>query len=342
MANYEINVQGSLFDWDLEKGTLKFENDEVVLFWVNTAFKTLLDSIEEISGEKAAKLVLETAGYRTGRIVSNFYLESIGDVGTILEKLPNTYLTAGWGVTGIQSFSEEEKTAIVRVKNSWEYKINVAQQKEEEGTFLPGHWAGVLSGLFNANIWYKILKSQIEGDDYTEYEFFPSHITPTLNVKAMFQEEEQQAQRELEKSISERTKILSDIIKDISSPIIPVIESILVIPLVGKYEEFRAEELLNRTLLNLPNYQASYLILDLTGIKGVDEYTLSFLQKFVQAASLLGTSCLLVGIAPELSMQITQSGYEIDGVPCFSTLQQGIHYALDQQGLQIIRKSENT
>ncbi|OCA92816.1 STAS domain-containing protein [Pseudobacillus wudalianchiensis] len=338
MTNYELNVQGSLFDWDIEKGTITFENDEVVLFWVNTAFKALLDSIEEISGEKAAKLVLETAGYRTGKIVSSFYLESIGDTEKILEKLPNTYVTAGWGVTEIVSFSEKEKTAVVRVKNSWEYKINLAQGKEEEGTFLPGHWAGVLSGLLGAKIWYRVLKSQVEGEDCTEYEFFPSHITPTLNVNAMIQEEEQRAKRGLEESISERTKMLSDIIKDISSPIIPVIESILVIPLIGKYEEFRAEELLNRTLLNLPRYQASYLILDLTGLKGVDEYTLDFLQKFVRAASLLGTSCLLVGITPELSMQIAQSGYEVSEIPCFSILQQGIKYALDQQGLQITKK----
>ncbi|MGC8230411.1 STAS domain-containing protein [Pseudobacillus badius] len=338
MENYKLDVHGSLFDWDLEKGTFTFENDEVVLFWVNTAFKTLLDSIEEISGEKAAKLVLETAGYRTGKIVSRFYLDSIGDVDTVLEKLPITYLTAGWGITEIQSFSQKEKRAVVRVKNSWEYKINVAQHKTEEGTFLPGHWAGVLSGLLNAQVWYKVSKSQIAGDSYTEYEFFPSHVTPTLNIHTMIQEEEQRAKRELEQMISERTKMLSDIIKDISSPIIPVMDSILVIPLIGKYEEFRAEELLNRTLLNLPNYRASYLVLDLTGIKGVDEYTLDFLRKFVQAASLLGTNCLFVGITPELSLRITQSGYEIQESPCFSTLQQGITYALDQQGLQITEK----
>ncbi|KML41113.1 STAS domain-containing protein [Cytobacillus firmus] len=337
-SKYEINVNGSLFDWDLDNATFKFENDEVVVFWVNTAFKTLLDSIEEISGEKSAELVLETAGYRTGKIVSKFYLESNKEKEDIINHLPNMYLTAGWGKTDIASFSLEEKKAIIRVKNGWEYKINVEQKKEAEGTFLPGHWAGVLSGLFETNIWYKVKQSQVKGDYYSEYEFFESDITPSQNISALIKEQNQSAQKKLEKEIAEQTKVMSEIIKEISSPIIPVIDSILVIPLVGRYEELRAEELLNRTLLNLPRYKAEYLILDLTALKGVDQYTLDFLQKFVKAASLLGTNCIFVGISPELSLQIIESGNKETQFPCFSVLQQGITHALDQVGLQISPK----
>ncbi|USK37406.1 STAS domain-containing protein [Cytobacillus firmus] len=337
-SKYEINVNGSLFDWDLDNATFKFENDEVVVFWVNTAFKTLLDSIEEISGEKSAELVLETAGYRTGKIVSKFYLESNKEKEDIIIHLPNMYLTAGWGKTDIASFSLEEKKAIIRVKNGWEYKINVEQKKEAEGTFLPGHWAGVLSGLFETNIWYKVKQSQVKGDHYSEYEFFESDITPSQNISALIKKQNQSAQKKLEKEIAEQTKVMSEIIKEISSPIIPVIDSILVIPLVGRYEELRAEELLNRTLLNLPRYKAEYLILDLTALKGVDQYTLDFLQKFVKAASLLGTNCIFVGISPELSLQIIESGNKETQIPCFSVLQQGITHALDQVGLQISPK----
>lgn len=73
----------------------------------------------------------------------------------------------------------------------------------------------------------------------------------------MIKEQNQSAQKKLEKEIAEQTKVMSEIIKEISSPIIPVIDSILVIPLVGRYEELRAEELLNRTLLNLPGIKQS-------------------------------------------------------------------------------------
>jgi anti-anti-sigma regulatory factor len=338
MNQYEIDVNGSLFEWDLEKGSVQFENDEVLMLWLNTTFKTFLDAIDEISGEKAAKMVMEVAGYRTGRIVSSYNLDKIGNIEKIVKDLPNIYLTAGWGKFNIVSFSPENRTAVLLVRNTWEYKVKLAQNKKEDGTFIPGHFAGVFSGLLGANVWYKLKKSQVFGDEFTEYEFYPSDITPTLNIKAMIQEQAEEAQQELEENISKRTKVLSDLIKEISSPIIPVIDSILVIPLIGTYDETRAEELINRTLINLPKYKADYLILDFTGIKNVDAYTLDFLRKFVQAARLLGTTCLFVGISPEMSIRITSNGHELTGIACFSQLKQGVTYALDQMGLHITQK----
>ncbi|RIW37306.1 STAS domain-containing protein [Bacillus salacetis] len=332
------DINGSFFEWDLDNGDIFFENDEVVLFWVNTAFKTLFDSIEEIAGEEEAKLVLETAGYRTGKTVCNFYNQSIGDPQEILKKLPTTYMTAGWGITDIDRVCFKEKKATIRVRNGWEYKVNTAQKKEQEGTFLPGHWAGVFSGLFNEKVWYKVTQSQIEGHDYSEYEFFPSSVSPSLNVSSLIQEQKDEAQKELEKITRERTESLSQMIKEISSPIIPVMESILIVPLVGPYNELRAEELLDRTLLNLPRHKATHLIVDLTSLKGVDDYTLDFIDKFVTATSFMGTKCLLVGISPELSMQITQRGHKIDSIPCFSILQQGVMHALDELGMELKRK----
>ncbi|WJV28707.1 hypothetical protein QTG56_16835 [Rossellomorea sp. AcN35-11] len=76
----------------------------------------------------------------------------------------------------------------------------------------------------------------------------------------------------------------------------------------------------------------------MTSLSGVDDYTLTFIEKFVGAATLLGTNCLLVGISSELSIQITKSGYRMNQIPSFSILQQGVKYALDQQGLEIMKK----
>lgn len=335
---YSINVNGSSFDWDLKQAAYQFEGDEVVLFWINTAFKTFLDSIEEISGENAARLVLETAGYRTGEIVSDFYKRSIGKTEDILKSLPNTYVTAGWGKTTIDVLSYDECRAVVRIENGWEYKVNKAQGKTVEGSFLAGHWAGVLSGLFGKTVWYRVLKSQTSGDPYSEFEFSPSGITPQRNIRSLIQEQERADMLALEQSVAKRTADLVDLVKEISSPIIPVLDNIIVLAMIGRYDEARAEELLTKTLSNLPEYKATFLILDLTAISQVDEFTIDLLQKLVQASALLGTSCILVGISPELSMKIVSSRYQMQNIPCLSTLKHGIHYALAQEGLHISRK----
>lgn len=333
--HHEIDVNGSHFEWDTEKGDLKYEGDGALVFWINTAFKVFLDSIEEIAGKDETALVLESAGYRTGEIVSEFYHETIGNVENIVGSLPNTYKTAGWGITTIIDVDEEENSAVVRVQNSWEYKINKEQKKQKEGTFIPGHWAGVFSGLFREKVWYEVRKSQIEGDAYSEYVFSPSSITPKENIHDMIQEKKRRDLIDLEKKVSERTEELQQMIKEISAPIIPVLDHILVIPLIGRYDEHRLDELMTKTLHKLPDYKANTLILDLTGIYEVDDFTIDLLHSMVKASRLLGVSCLLVGISPKLSMQVVQSSAELEGLTCFSTLKHGIHYALAREGLTV-------
>ncbi|TKD72079.1 STAS domain-containing protein [Pseudalkalibacillus hwajinpoensis] len=337
-GRYTRDVNGSQFEWDLNEGTFTYEGDGVILFWINTAFKVFMDSIEEIAGNEEARLVLETAGYRTGENVSGFYHESMGNVEQIVSTLPNIYLTAGWGVTTIEKVSKEEKTAVVRVRNSWEYKLNIVQEKTIEGTFIPGHWAGVFSGLFGESVWYRVVKSQIEGDDYSEYVFSPSSITPKENILSMIKEKNREEIAILERKVNERTEELQNLITELSSPIIPVLDNIVVIPLIGRFNDERSEELMTKTLNQLPDYQAHTLILDLTGIYGVDEYTIDLMHNLVRACRLLGVDTIFVGVSPKLSMLMVQSRADLEGMVCLSTLQHGIHYALAQDGLHIIGK----
>lgn len=63
-------------------------------------------------------------------------------------------------------------------------------------------------------------------------------------------------------------------------------EGIVVVPLIGKYDEDRTEDLIVNTLNNLPKHQANYLVLDLTGLdKELTEYTASLIEKLGAAAS---------------------------------------------------------
>jgi len=71
-----IDIGGLSFAWDLEKGQFSFEGEDAILFWISSAMKTLFDTIEEISGEEAASVVLETTGFRQGissrRVLSKY------------------------------------------------------------------------------------------------------------------------------------------------------------------------------------------------------------------------------------------------------------------------------
>jgi rsbT co-antagonist protein RsbR len=332
----QINVGGLDFSWNLENGLFQFEEDDAVLFWISSAMKSFFDTIEEVSGQEAAKVVLETTGFRQGLVVGRYFQGLNMPVEDAAKAIPATYASAGWGKIEITELNEVDKTAKVILKDSWEYKINIAQGKQQTTTFLAGHFSGIFSGLFGTNVWFTVKRDQIENGDYGEFQFGPSDTTIEENIHDLARRSESDRILKLESMVEERTKELIELVKEISSPIIPVLEGIVVVPLLGKYDENRSEDLITKTLNNLPKHKADYLVIDLTGLhQYISQFTVEFLSKLASAASLIGTETILVGISPELAQEITGTDMQLSRFSCFSTLKHGIYYAIGQQGRQI-------
>lgn len=334
----KININGLQFEWDVKKGIFQFEGQDAVLFWISTAMTSFFDTIEEISGVDASSLVFETTGFRQGLVVGE-YFEKMKDltVEEAAKSITSTYASAGWGQIEINELNDETKTLTAYLKDTWEYKINVAQGKQRETNFLPAHFAGIFSGLFGTSIWYEIVEQQIKGNEYSTIKYFPSDVTISQNIHQLARKKESEQIQQLEELVEEKTRELKDLVKKLSSPIIPVLEGIVVVPLIGKYEVDRAEELIMNTLNNLPSHKANYLILDLTGLdQDISEYTASLIEKIGSASALIGTKTILVGITPELSMIISKSHIDFSQFDCFQSLQHGIHFALGQMGRKIL------
>lgn len=333
-----ITVGGLNFEWDLAEGRFLFEGQESVLFWTASAMKMFFDSIEEISGQDAANVVLESTGFRQGLVVGEYFQGMKGfSVREAAQLVTNTYASAGWGLAEIRDLNEEAHTLEVHLKNSWEHTINMAQAKGRGGSFLPAHYAGIFSSLFNENIWYQVVHHQLDGFEESIIQYFPSEETIEKNIHHFSRLKEAEKINELERLVDEKTRELNEMIKEISSPLIPVLEDIVVVPLLGTYDEARAEELLVKTLQNLPKHKAKYLILDLTGINtNFTQHAAMLIEKLGSTASLIGTQTVLVGISAGMSRTITDSAINLSKFQCFQTLQHGIHYALAQNGRSII------
>lgn len=246
------NVGGLQFEWDLTEGRFSFEGQDAVLFWTSTAMKQFFDSLEEVSGEEAARVVLETTGFRQGLVVGE-YFNNLKDVSVAkaANLITNTYASAGWGLVEIVDLNVQDRTLEVLLKNSWEHKINLAQGKIMGSDFLPAHFAGIFTGLFGCNIWYKVEHYQIEGMDETVISYFPSEKNVEENIHKLARQKEEERIMELEKQVEEKTVELKQVIKDISSPIIPVLEGIVVIPLLGTYDEARARGIARENVAKL-------------------------------------------------------------------------------------------
>lgn len=333
----ELTVGGIELKWDLKTGQVLFEGGDVVFFWIS-AMKTFFDTIKDISGEEAKNLVLETTAFRQGLIVGEGFQEMKNiDTSNIITWLTATYASAGWGKAEIQEMCVKENKFTIRLQDDWEFKMNQFGEGSSEGIFVPAHYAGVLTGLFKENYWYKVIQRQGKEHPYSVVEYFPSTINVQQNIRQLSRRQEGEQIQQLEQLVEEKTKVLQDLIRELSSPIIPVLDGIVVVPLIGAYDETRSEDLIVNTLSKLPKHQANYLLLDLTGLHhDVNEHTANLIEKLGSAASLLGTETILVGISAELALVITQTLTNLRKFECLQTLQHGIYFALGKSGRRIV------
>jgi rsbT co-antagonist protein RsbR len=142
------------------------------------------------------------------------------------------------------------------------------------------------------------------------------------------------AQREAEAARAETATQLATIeqqrgmIREISVPILPLSATTLVLPLVGALDTERLQLLQDQALLAIERAAARYLILDITGVPIVDSQVAQGLILVVQAARLLGTTVVLVGVRPEVAQTVVGLGLPLNTITTQSTLQSGIAHVL--------------
>jgi rsbT co-antagonist protein RsbR len=138
---------------------------------------------------------------------------------------------------------------------------------------------------------------------------------------------------------SEAQAALREAIQELSNPIIPVYNGVLVVPLVGRVDSVRAQTLTEALLEAIAREQAEMVLLDITGVAVVDTNVANHLMQTSRAASLLGSQVVLVGISAEVAQTLVQLGLDLGRLVTLSNLQSGIEYALAQQGLAITAKA---
>ncbi|WP_071459662.1 STAS domain-containing protein [Bacillus massilinigeriensis] len=338
------SIPGTQFSWDIKSGELIYEGAGATLFWIETTLKSIFETLEELTGSEEIKVVMQTAGFRTGKIVGEG-VYSNDNIEEVVNELPHTYEVAGWGKIAIEELCLENKRIRLKLENTWETRLILAQVKEKPSRnrpsyFIPGHMAGVFTILFNENMWYKNLKCQSQGDDFCLLEIAPTRENPDQNIVQLLHSRQQMEILKLEAMVEDRTRELVGLIKDLSSPIIPIFNNTVVIPLIGKFDERRAGELTEKILDGIMKYKASYLLLDVTAINEIDEFTVSVLQNVTCAVRLLGASTFLVGVSPELSMQMVNNSFSFTEIKSFTTLQHGLMYTLAIEGLAIKSDAE--
>lgn len=139
---------------------------------------------------------------------------------------------------------------------------------------------------------------------------------------------------EVERRQQEEQRLVA-LVQELSTPIIPVYDGILVVPLVGSIDTRRAMDITEQLLNAIVENQADVVLIDITGVVVIDTAVIQSLLQTTRAAQLLGTTAVMVGVSPEVAQTITQLGVSMQEIATLSNLQVGLEFALRRQGLAI-------
>ncbi len=139
-----------------------------------------------------------------------------------------------------------------------------------------------------------------------------------------------------EKIITDQTEQLLEL----STPVVKLWEGIVAVPLVGTLDSARTQVVMEKLLQTLVDTGSEYAVIDITGVPAVDTQVAQHLLKTVMAARLMGASCVISGIRPQIAHTIVTLGIEFGDIVTKATLADALAYALRQNGMELAGRKQ--
>ena len=130
--------------------------------------------------------------------------------------------------------------------------------------------------------------------------------------------------------VQERERIIrqqQEAIRELSTPVLPVRERLLILPIIGVIDPPRARQLTEQLLQNIRQHRAKVVVMDLTGVPAVDASVANHLVQTVEASRLMGAEVIITGISSGIAQTLVTIGVDLSMMTTVGDLQGGIEEA---------------
>jgi len=125
-----------------------------------------------------------------------------------------------------------------------------------------------------------------------------------------------------------------DLVENLSVPIIPLSQSVAVLPLIGMIDLNRIQTIEEKVLMGISDLKIQTLIMDLSGIANMEMHVIDHFQKILTGISMMGSKAILTGLRADLVRTMIHSGISFeDKAEAKGTLQQTLKEYLEQNRL---------
>ncbi|WP_165763705.1 ATP-binding protein [Halalkalibacter urbisdiaboli] len=116
-----------------------------------------------------------------------------------------------------------------------------------------------------------------------------------------------------------------ELINELSVPVIPLTDTMAILPIVGTIDTMRAKQIQENVLMQTYELKLKHIIIDLSGVPYMDTAVVGHIFKIINGISIQGCNSTITGIRPEITNAMVELGIELHKkVETMGTLQQAI------------------
>ncbi|PFP44203.1 anti-anti-sigma factor [Priestia megaterium] len=121
-----------------------------------------------------------------------------------------------------------------------------------------------------------------------------------------------------------------DLVEHLSVPVIPLSQSVSVLPLIGMVDTYRIQTIEEKVLMGISDLKIQTLIIDMSGIANMEMHVIDHFQKILTGISMMGCKAILTGLRADLVRTMIHSGISFeDKAETKGTLQQTLKEYLE-------------
>ena len=177
------------------------------------------------------------------------------------------------------------------------------------------------------NAWYPL---RGDNQEVTGLVCFLSDVTERERLRSDLGQQNEQ----LEKGMQENAKLVDQLrsaVSELSTPVIELWESVLALPIVGRVDTERSNQMSERLLEAVQQYRARFVIIDLTGVNLIDTHTAGHFIRLARAVGLLGSECVIAGIQATMAQTLIGLGVDLGMYKTTRSLKQALEYCIAKQ-----------
>ncbi|WP_255473380.1 STAS domain-containing protein [Planomicrobium sp. CPCC 101110] len=110
----------------------------------------------------------------------------------------------------------------------------------------------------------------------------------------------------------------------LSAPIVPVLEGVVVIPLIGFIDDNRTKHIMENVVPKLAESGTKHVITDFSGVLLINDKIAESLYQIGAMLRLMGIHVVSAGLRPDLAQTIVNSGIDMSKIESFATVKQAL------------------